>query len=360
MRTRESARAAIVGVLVAFSGTQACTSVSPPQLRLQGEGGEVADGAGPPPSSGSASSSGGATNGSSSTGSSGATGSSSGGSSSGASGSSGSTSGGSSSGGSGAGGSSSGVAGPDGAAGGALGDGGTAVDKAVAQVLDGYALLKPCQLPFKTTPNPVGNCCCTEVAANENQHITRQFGGDSTVTYNVTVRVAGVAERYWYTGGTQDPVSKLFYVGGLPTIHSAVAPNTNLAPGKGACKIHPPQTDNLYALPFTVPVEINPSDGCFNGFNVFAMVVSAPKQSYYLNYTTDFDHVDRQPHQVYPTDYTVTFPVKGQAQIDFYLIDGDHHEVANDGTMVVPNLKTAQPYIGDFLEFTVLGVTRAN
>jgi len=200
---------------------------------------------------------------------------------------------------------------------------------------------------------------CEEIAANENQHITKQFGGDASVTYNVKVRIAGVAERYWYSGGVLDPTS-IFYVGGLPTIHSTQAPNNNLQAGQGACKIHPPQTDSQYALPFTVPVEIRPSDGCYNGFNIFAMTVSSPKQSFYLNYTTDYDGVDRQPHAVYKTDYTVTIPIAGGARLDFYTIDGDHHQVTNNGTMTVPNVKTAQPYNGNFLEFTVLDVARAN
>jgi hypothetical protein len=239
-------------------------------------------------------------------------------------------------------------------------DGGApADDKAAARVLDGYAILKPCVSTFKPTPNANGDCCCEELPANENQHHTEHFGGDPNVTYNVTLRVAGIAERYWYAGGVLDPVSKLFYVGGRPTIHSTAAPNANLAPGSGACKIHPPQTDGSFALPFTVPVEINPSDGCFNGFNIFALVVSSPKQSYYLNDTTDFDGVDRQPHKVYKNDYTVTFPIKGQAQLDFFTLDGDHHQVTNDGTMMVPGVTTAQPYNGNFLELSVVAVTRA-
>ena len=41
--------------------------------------------------------------------------------------------------------------------------------------------------------------------------------------------------------------------------------------------------------------------------------VSSPKQSYFLNATTDFDGVDRQPHAVYKTDYTLTIPIAGQA-----------------------------------------------
>ncbi len=242
---------------------------------------------------------------------------------------------------------------------GSTGAGGAADDLAAAKVLNGFTLLKPCVSGFVPTKNPDGHCCCEEIAANENQHTTKSFGGDPNVTYNVKVRIAGIAERYWYTGGTLDTVGKVFYAGGLPTIHSTQAPNTNLGPGRGACKIHPPETDGNMAFPFKVPVEINPSDGCFNGFNIFAMTVSTPKQSYYLNQTTDYDNVDRQPHKVYKTDYTVTIPIRGGATLDFYTLDGDHHQVTNDGTMTVPNVKTSQPYNGNFLEFTVIDVTRA-
>jgi len=279
---------------------------------------------------------------------------------------------GSSSGGGGAGGGAGGNGGTGGSSGGGAGGvgggagaggsaaGGSAGDaRAAAAVLDGFALLKPCNNWKFSNTNNSGDCCCEEIAANENQHITKQFGGDASVTYNVKVRIAGVAERYWYSGGVLDPTS-IFYVGGLPTIHSTQAPNNNLQPGQGACKIHPPQTDSQYALPFTVPVEVRPSDGCYNGFNIFAMTVSSPKQSFYLNYTTDYDGIDRQPHAVYKTDYTVTIPIAGGARLDFYTIDGDHHQVTNNGTMMVSNVKTAQPYNGNFLEFTVVDVTRAN
>ena len=260
-----------------------------------------------------------------------------------------------------------GATGGGGIAGGGGGRGGTAGtmssnDRVAAQVLDGFAILKPCVSSFRPSGNAnnSGDCCCEELAANENQQITKQFGGDAGVTYNVKLRIAGVAERYWYAGGTLDPAGKIFYTGGLPTIHSTAAPNSNLRAGQGACKVHPPETDSQFALPFTVPTEIRPSDGCYNGFNIFALTVASPKQSYYLNYTTDFDGIDRQPHSVYKTDYTITIPITGQARLDFFTIDGDHHQVTNNGTMTVPNLKTAQPYNGNFLELTVVDVTRAN
>lgn len=245
---------------------------------------------------------------------------------------------------------------------GVTGGGGAAEDpRLAAGVLDGFTLLKPCVSSFKPSGNAsnAGDCCCEEMAENENQHVTKQFGGDANRIYKVKLRIAGVAERYWYADGQQDAASKLFYSGGLPTIHSDKAPNTNLSPGQGACKIHPPETDGQFKLPFTVPEEIRPKDGCYNGFNIFAMTVSSPKgkQSYYLNYTTDFDGADRQPHSVYKNDYTVTISIPGQAQLDFYTIDGDHHQVTNNGTMTLPDLKTQQPYNGNFLEFTLIDVT---
>jgi len=259
----------------------------------------------------------------------------------------------------GAGGAPAGSGGADG------GHGGASDPLAAAQVLDGFALLKPCF----SAPGSCAGCTCDENASNilntgvapENQHISKQFGGDAAMTYDVKLRVVGVAERYWYTGGMLDATGKVFYTGGLPTIHSTQAPNTNLSPGQGACKIHPPQTDSNYPLPFTVPPEIAPADNCYNGFNIFAMTVSSPKQTYFLNYTTDYDGVDRQPHAVYKTDYTITIPIAGQAKIDFYVIDGDHHQVANT-TMTVPNVKNTQikqPYSGNFLELEVVDVALA-
>jgi hypothetical protein len=76
-----------------------------------------------------------------------------------------------------------------------------------AQVLDGLAILKPCVSSFRPSGNAgnKGDCCCEELAPNENQHVVKQFGGDPNATYDVKLRIAGVAERYWYAGGMLDP-----------------------------------------------------------------------------------------------------------------------------------------------------------
>jgi hypothetical protein len=240
----------------------------------------------------------------------------------------------------------------DGAAG---GDGGIVDNRTVALALDGYLLKKPCVDTYVPMPNV--NQTCPEKPEDENQHRLERFGGDPNVTYKVTLRVRGINERHWYEGGTLDP-NMLFYSGGRPTAHSPLAPNAVFTPGQGACPMHPPETDAKFPLPFPLPTEINPSDGCFNAYTIFALVVSAPKRTYYLNYTDDFDGKDRPAHIVHKTDYVVTFPVQGQAQLDFYIIDGDHHQVTNDGTMTVSGLKVAEPYNGTFLQLDVVTVVQ--
>ncbi len=82
-------------------------------------------------------------------------------------------------------------------------------------------------------------------------------------------------------------------------------------------------------------------------------------KAHYRNHTTAFDGVDRQPHAAYVKDYTITLRIPGESTLDFYTIDGDHHQVAGDGVMKVPNVKTPQPYNGNFLELKALDVTPA-
>ena len=199
-----------------------------------------------------------------------------------------------------------------GGSGGAAGSGSN--DRMAAQVLDGFAILKPCVSSFLVSGDASnrGDCCCEELAANENQHITKQFGGEANVTYNVTIRVAGVAERYWYSGGTFYGTGMVLYTGGLPTIHSAPAPNNNLRPGQGACKIHPPQTDSQFALPFTVPVRLRPSDGCYNGFNIFAMTVVIAEAELLPELHRRLRRRRSPAPRLYKTDYTVTIPIRGE------------------------------------------------
>lgn len=216
--------------------------------------------------------------------------------------------------------------------------GDAAIDGSVAAVLNGYQLLDPCDLTnYAIVASPAATC--PQLLAVRNQHHTLTFGGDPNIIYSVTLRVRGIFERYWYTGGQLDPTSKVFYTGGVPTIGGYAS----------ACK-------NLTSsLPIPIPPEINPTDNCWNGFNMVAMMVSQPKQHYFLNYTAD-RVVDRPPHAVYNHDYTATVQIQGNATIDFYIIGSDEHECYNHSTLVPGVTTTPSPYIGDFMQFDVVSV----
>jgi hypothetical protein len=227
-------------------------------------------------------------------------------------------------------------AGSSGSAGAAAGN-----DTAALAPLDRYQLLDPCDLTsYQVQPDP--GAVCPQANDVKNQHLTKKLAGDPSVTYDVTLRVRGIVERYWYEGGTLDPVSKVFYTGGVPTVGGLTS----------ACK------NKASELPFQLPPEVSPTDGCFNGFNVFAMTVSAPKQHYYLNYTADKSG-DRPPHAVYSQDYTVTIPMQGQATLDFYIIGSDEHQCYNHDKVIDGVTLPSSPYIGEFLQFDVVKVARA-
>jgi hypothetical protein len=235
---------------------------------------------------------------------------------------------------------SGGTGGTGGASGGA-GGASPADDTAALAPLNRYQLLDPCDMTnYKVQPDPAA--VCPQLDSVKNQHVSKKIAGDANVTYDVTLRVRGVVERYWYEGGTLDPVSKVFYTGGVPTVGGFAS----------ACK------NKASELPFQLPAEVTPKDGCFNGFNVFAMTVSEPKQHFYLNYTADKSG-DRPPHAVYSTDYTVKIQMKGQATLDFFIIGSDEHQCYNHDKIIEGVTLTSSPYIGNFLQFDVVQVTRA-
>jgi len=232
-----------------------------------------------------------------------------------------------------------GAGGTSGAGGNAGAGGGN--ELVVAAALDGFRLLDPCQSSYKAVATP-GDVCPQDNSV-KNQHQSVSLRGEPSTIYDVTVRVRGIMEGYWYTGGSLDPVSKTFYTGGVPTIGGFAS----------ACK----NMTNSLGLPFSLPPELSPTDNCWNGFNMFGLLVSAPKQAYYLNYTAE-KVVDRPPHAVYRSDYVVTIPMRGDATLDFYIIGSDEHECYNFD-QVVPGLDlTPNPYVGDFVQFDVVSVTR--
>jgi hypothetical protein len=103
------------------------------------------------------------------------------------------------------------------------------------------------------------------------------FGGDPSVTYDVTIRVRGNVEPRGYTGGAlQDPANLWFYVGGLPG-----GPNDN----------------RLY--------------------NQYKILVSEPKQVYYLNANSrGVLPSSSKDHDTWKIDYTAKLKIKGGAMVD--------------------------------------------
>jgi len=235
-----------------------------------------------------------------------------------------------------------GMAGQAGSSGGGNAQGGTANhadDIAAASALSGFQLLDPCQSTYKAVATP--GDVCPQDAAVKNQTTSLRFGGAPDVTYNVTLRVRGIMEGYWYTGGMLDGAN--FYRGGVPTIGGF----------SSACK------NKTSELPFALPAEITPTDNCWNGFNMYALTVSAPKEHYYLNYTAN-KNGDRPPHAVYVSDYSVTIAIQGQAKLDFFIIGSDEHQCYNFNNVVNGASTKPSPYIGQFVQFGVLDVTRAH
>lgn len=235
-----------------------------------------------------------------------------------------------------------GAAGATGGGGGSSGGGSSnaAADAEALEPLNGFQLLDPCDLTnYSVSPDP--GAVCPQKDEVKNQHVTVTLAGDASVTYVVSLRVRGVVERYWYEGGALDQESDGFYVGGVPTVGGFAS----------ACK------NQASSLPFALPDAMAPEDGCFNGFNVFGMHVSAPEQHYFLNYTADKDN-DRPPHAVYAQDYTVTIEAKGLATLDFYVIGSDEHQCYNHTEILDGVELPMSPYIGQFLQFDVVAVER--
>lgn len=210
--------------------------------------------------------------------------------------------------------------------------------------LNGFQLLDPCDLTTGYQVQSDPGAVCPQLNNVKNQHVTVHLAGDANITYVVTLRVRGIVERYWYDGGTLDPVSMVFYTDGVPTIGGMAS----------ACKNH---ASDL--LPVVLPPDMSATDDCYNGFNIFGMSVSAPKRHYFLNYTAD-KNGDRQPHAVYKQDYTVDVEMQGQATLDFYVIGSDEHQCYNHDQVIDGVKLSSSPYIGEFLQFDVTSVKRKN
>lgn len=134
--------------------------------------------------------------------------------------------------------------------------------------------------------------------------------GDVSTTYNVQLRFRGVVEQKTYLGGTND--GAFYQTGGSPAV------------------------DN---------------------YNVYALIISNPPQTYYLNRGTS------GLTTVNAIDYTKTIPMNGGATVTLLAQSIDNQEIKNqDGSgsnpFSVPGITNpAQPYDGQFIQMGVISVT---
>lgn len=179
------------------------------------------------------------------------------------------------------------------------GDGITCTD--VAVMLDGLLWQLPC------LGNNDGTACD---ASSDSDTVT--LGGDSTASYNVTLRIRGVVEQRTYTGGTMDG----FWYSGT----------TGVACGG-------------------------------DSYNIYSLHVSAPDQTYYVNAGTS------SITNCWVMDYERTITVQGGATIDLGAESCDSREIVNrdpgGSALSVDGVSVTQPYDGQFVQIDVVNVQRA-
>lgn len=141
------------------------------------------------------------------------------------------------------------------------------------------------------------------------------FGGDSSKTYDVTLRFRGIVEWTAYSGGVQ---SGHFVTGG--------------APDSGTLSL------NLVR-------------------NRYSLEVSNPSQVYWLNAYTSGSSVG-----VFVIDYTVTIPIKGGATLTLKARAMDNASYDNSLNLTVPvgggdpPIVVSQPFPGQFIQVNVVSV----
>jgi len=216
-----------------------------------------------------------------------------------------------------------------------------------ASVMNGQAWLAPCGMtqsysdlvcrnfPAGTTVCPLGTEYLLSGTVMRNDSVT--FGGNPSITYNVTLRLRGVVEPKHYTGCTTN----------FNTPQEGFASGTTRpAGGTGGC--YPSTAGN---------------------YSVYMLRVSNPERTYFFNALNKVE-----AHNTYPVDYTVTIPVVGGARLQYLASDSNCSEIKNcapgsvDGAggaghcipSTIPNFtdpRITQPYNGQFLRMNVVSVT---
>lgn len=177
-------------------------------------------------------------------------------------------------------------------------DAATTPDASVAVGLDGLRWEIPCGAD-------AGLAC----VVTDPTPVVAHLAGAAGTTYQVTLRFRGVVEQKAYTGGVADGY---FYTGGA-------------------------------------------EDG--GAYNVYAMTVSSPAQTYFLNAgASDITNC-------WPLDYTETIPIDAGATVTLTSQAKDGQEIKNrdaatGAPIVVPDVPPApDPFNGQFIQMDVVSVS---
>jgi hypothetical protein len=146
--------------------------------------------------------------------------------------------------------------------------------------------------------------------------INSTMGGDSSLTYAVTLRLRGLVEPHTFSG-----------------------PSGSLEQETAA------------------PYFITSSEGTPDDipYALFSIQVAEPALTYYANafYTIDGEF----HHRLFAIDYTAELRVRGGATVTFRYADGNDEQVANFNDVVVPGVPPAPAvFNGQFLQFDVVAV----
>lgn len=183
------------------------------------------------------------------------------------------------------------------------------------------------EVPCKGMP---GGDLCTWDGTNlmKRMEVAKTFGGDPATVYDLRVRIRGVVEGKTYRDGAGVDVkppgaAPVFLVGGAPILEAG------------------------------------------HDYNVYAIMVAEPKQTYYLN------AIRAEGHLVWSLDYEATIKVKGGTTVTLASYDTNMIIIANTVAsartptggsngkpLVVPGVPPAPaPYNGQFIQLDVVSVT---
>ena len=178
-----------------------------------------------------------------------------------------------------------------------------------ASELDGLFIDVPCQEP---TPVPLPDeATCDHPTGTQRIEESVVFGGEAATTYSLTLRVRGIWEPTFISGGE--------------------APDAE--------------------LPFKIGGEV--AEGNAIDYQQFFITVSDPAETYWLN---DYQYT---AHDIHKADYEITIPVVGGASVTVVMNDGNERQIANYPEEIFDDLPPydQEPTKGQLLQLQVVSVS---